>query len=701
MKNFDAIFKPASIAVVGASTKEKSVGNDIVKNLANSGLATEKVFPVNPKAEELFGLKCFPSLSSIGQPVDLMIVVVPAAVVPAVMEEGGALGVKGAIIISAGFKEAGHPELEEQVQKICEKYGITLIGPNCLGVINPSESLNASFAAVMPDAGSVAFISQSGALCTAVLDCAKKMGIGFSKFMSVGNKAVVDEEAILEYLAEDPSTKVIAMYAEQHSNPESLMAIIKKISNGANPKPVIILKSGKTSAGAGASASHTGALAGNDAAYEALFRQSGVVRADNVNELFDYIKIFSTNPLKAAKNIAVITNAGGPGVLSIDAVVQNGLLPAVLDPKTIKVLATALPPAANFHNPIDVLGDAKADRYQIALEQALADKNVDAALLILTPQSMTEIEATAEALVAAKTKFGKPLAAAFMGEELVLPGVEILKKSNIAVFDFPEQAVKALGALNKFFEHSLRPIGKFLDFSDVNRDAVAKIFSEARAAGVFSFPEAKALAILEAYRLPVLKSRVAKNSIEALEIAKEIGVKMVLKIVSPEILHKSDAGGIMLNVMPEEAGEKFEEMMARVAINRPDAHLEGVLLVEMITDSGTELILGSIKDPSLGNTIMVGLGGIYVEILKDVVFGLNPLTREDVLVMLDSLKSKNILAGARGAKPADREAIVEAVLRLAKLLKDFPEIKEIDINPLLALEEGKGAKVLDARIVIE
>jgi acetyltransferase len=700
MKNLDLIFQAKSVAIVGASTKEHSVGNEIVKNLASQGYSG-KIFPVNPKATELYGHPCYPSLSAISEAVDLMIVVVPSAIVPQIMEEGGSLGIKGAIIISAGFKESGHSELEDEVKKICEKYEIALIGPNCLGVINPALQLNASFAAVMPPIGSVAFISQSGALCTAILDCAKEMGIGFSKFMSVGNKAVLGELAILEYLAEDPLTKVIAMYVEQLSDPEPLMAIIRKITTGPNPKPIIILKSGRTGAGAGASASHTGALAGNDSAYEALFRQSGAIRADNISQLFNYIKIFSTNPVKSAKNLAIITNAGGPGVLAIDAVVEDGLVPAVLSAETQAKLALALPVSANLHNPIDIIGDAMADRYRAALEAVLADSGVDSMLLILTPQAMTEIEATATALVDAKNKFGKPVAAAFIGEELVVPGIKILRNSEVAVFPYPEEAVKALDVLNDFFEHAQRIIGEVKEIQNVDLEKVKNIFAQSRAAGVLFFPEARALAVLEAYGLPVLKSRVARTREEAEVIAKEFGVKTVMKIVSQDISHKSDAGGISLNILPEEAGDKFEILMARVAKNRPEAKLEGVLLEEMMIDSGVELILGGIKDPSFGNMIMVGLGGIFVEVLKDVVFGLNPLSREDVLVMLESLKSKKMLAGVRGAKPTDIEAIVDAVLRLAKLLEDFPEIKELDINPLLALEVGKGVKVLDARIVIE
>jgi Acyl-CoA synthetase (NDP forming) len=699
MSNLDFIFKPKSVAIVGASTKLGSVGNGIAKNLTQG--FTGKVYPVNPKAEELYGLKCYPSLTAINAPIDLMVIVVPAAIVPAVLEEGGKLGIKGAIIISAGFKEAGNPELENTVKELCAKYDIALIGPNCLGIINPSISLNASFAAFAPSIGNVAFISQSGALCTAILDCATSMGIGFSKFISVGNKAVLDETDILDYLKNDDDTDVVAMYAEQLAEPDKLMAKIKELSHDAKPIPVVVIKSGKTSAGAGATASHTGALAGNDAAYAALFRQSGIIRANSSEELFDYIKIFSANKVNSAARLAIITNAGGPGVLAIDAVVENGLTVATLSDETKAALKAALPPEANTHNPIDVLGDARADRFEAAISAALSDNNVDAAVIILTPQSTTEIEATAEVIIKARDKYNKPIAAAFMGQELVEPGLELLKNNKIAAYSYPESAIKALSALEKFYQDTQTEITEVVEFTDVDREAVSKIFAQAKANGIKAFPEASALAILKAYGLPTLVSHVAHTKEEAEQIAKEMGRTMVLKIVSQDILHKSDAGGITLHVTPEEAGLRFEEMIARVKINRPEAKIDGVLLEEMISEAGTEMILGSIQDPSLGDAIMLGLGGIYVEIIKDVVFGLNPLTRADVILMINSLKSKKILDGARGAKPADKEAIIECVLRLAQLLRDFPEIKEMDMNPLFVMDEGKGAKVLDGRIIIE
>lgn len=699
MNKFQNLFYPKSVAIVGASTKEGSVGNDVVKNLINDGFAGS-IYPINPKVEELNGLKCFPNLTAINAPIDLMVIVVPASVVPAVLEEGAGLGIKAAIIISAGFKEVGNVELENQVRDICQKNDIVLIGPNCLGVINADAKLNASFAPIMPVAGSVAFISQSGALCTAVLDYAANLKIGFSKFMSIGNKAVVDELAILNYLAEDPQTKVIAMYVEQLVNAPKLRETLYKITHGQNPKPVIILKSGRTSAGAGASASHTGALAGNDVAYEALFYQSGVVRALSVAELFDYIQIFLDNPLASTKNVAVITNAGGPGVLTTDEIILNNLQLAKLDQSTVDSLKNVMPAAANCYNPIDVLGDAKADRYQAALEAALNDKNVDAAVVILTPQSMTEVELTAEAAYQAKVKYNKPLAVSFMGGDIVKPGVAKLRSEGVAAFPFPEQAVKALKTLNSFFDNSREAQSELFVYSDIDREKVKNIFAAAKQAGKTSFPEFEAIEILSAYNFPLLKSRVVKNAIEAEAYAKEIGVPVVMKIVSQDILHKSDVGGIALNVTEMTAASEYEAMIARVSKNKPEAKLDGVLLVEM-AGKGTELILGSMKDPSLGNMAMVGMGGIYVEILKDVAFGLAPLTKTDAEKMIKGLKSYQILDGARGQIKADVPALLECLGRLSQLLFDFPEIKELDINPLLVLAEGQGVKVLDARIVIE
>ena len=553
----------------------------------------------------------------------------------------------------------------------------------------------------LPRAGQISFVTPSGAICTAMLDAAADMGFGFSKFISVGNKAVVGESSILDYLSQDESTAIIALYAEQLDSPEKLIRQARLLNHALKPKPMIVLKAGRSLAGAAASASHTGALASADHAYDALFRQAGIIRANGTEELFDYLKIFNNNQIVPAAHLAIVTNAGGPGVLAADALVAEGLAVAKLSDETKDLLKNILPPAASINNPIDVLGDAKADRYEAALNTILDDKEVEAVLLILTPQSTTEIAATAQVIIKAKQKSNKPMAAVFMGGGTVRDSINLLNNNGVAAYFFPETAIKALRALNDFYKISQSPLpAAVVDKIKIDKTTVAKIFSEARSSHQYSFPEAKALPILEAYGLPVLKTYIAHNADEAVQAAQAIGKKLALKIISPDILHKSDVQGVMLNVLPLEVADKFQELMLRVHQKAPEANLEGVLLMEMIEEEGIEMILGSKKDSNLGQVIMLGLGGIYIEVLQDVVFGLNPLVRSDIEKMLDSLKAQAILRGVRGAIPFDREAIIASVLSLSQLLLDFPEIMELDINPLRVFPEGRGAKVLDARLLI-
>ena len=698
--NLDSIFYPKAIAIVGASTTVGHVGNDIVKNLVHQGYKG-KIFPVNPKATHLYKLKCYANILEIKSKVDLAIVVVPSGVVPAVLKEIAKKKVPGVIVISAGFKEVGNVDLENQVRDICKKNNIALVGPNCLGVINPENKMNASFATIMPPTGNIAFISQSGALCTAILDYAQKLDIGFSKFVSVGNKALLSEADLFNYLAKDKKTKVVAMYVEQLTNAPALIAAARKLTHGKNPKPVIAIKSGRTSAGASASASHTGALAGNDAAYEALFAQAGIIRVETVQELFDYLRVFTHNELPKGDNVAIITNAGGPGVLTTDTVILKGLKLAPISPATTAALKKHLPLYANFKNPIDVLGDARADRYEAAINILEKDKNVDSIIVILTPQSVTEFSKTAQAIVNAKKKSKKPIVASFMGGHLVNLGVKILRSNGVSTFNFPESAASSLGALTDFkFIEKEKNNSKFV-FKKIEKMAIHKIFEQAKARKQIFFPEVDSLPILTHYGFPTLPAFTATTAEEAKEIVAKIGKKVAMKIVSPDILHKTDSGGVMLNVKPEDAAASFKEILKRVKKNLPTAKIEGVLITEMIKEKGVEMILGAIKDNSLGHTIMVGLGGVYVEVFKDVAFGLAPLTHDDARKMLSKLKSKSILDGARGQTVMDSDALIDCVGRLSQLLVDFPNIKELDINPLLVLPKGKGVRVLDARIVVE
>ncbi len=694
--NLDVLFYPKSIAVIGASSREKTVGNDVVKNLVQQGYQGQ-IYPINPKIDELYGRKAYHEVTEVEGEIDLVVVAIPAKFVADEIRKAAGKGAKAAIVISAGFKEMGNLELEEQLAATCNELGVTLVGPNCLGAINAEHSMNASFAAVMPPVGDVAFFSQSGALCTAVLDYAKDLGIGFSKFLSIGNKAALNELDLIKYLHADPKTKVICMYAESLENAPELIATLRDLNRGTNPKPVIVLKSGKTAAGAGAIASHTGSLSTGDSAYQALFAQAGMIRANSISELFDLAQVFSMNQIQAVKKITIITNAGGPGVLTTDAVIENGLEMADLAPETVAKLRSFLPSSASTHNPVDVLGDAVGEVYEKAINVLAEDPNTDAIIVLLTPQSMTEPDKTAEAVVKMRQISNKPVVVSLMGRALVTNGVEILRANKIATTAFPEPAAAAMAKFAKFSNWSQEKNEAFLSYSDVDKEKVAQIFAAAKDRGQTSFPEAEAMEIMKAYRFPLLKSAIARNSDEALKIMQEFNCQVAMKIVSPDILHKSDVGGVSLGVSIDNVVSEYEAMMARVALNKPEAKLEGVLLMEM-AKKGAELILGINKN-TLGTMLMFGLGGIYVEVFKDVNFAFAPLTRTDVLKMIAGLRSSKLLDGVRGEAAADKESIIEAIGRLSQLVSDFPQIVELDINPLLATKDG--AKVLDARIVIE
>ncbi|NCN03756.1 MAG: CoA-binding protein [Candidatus Pacebacteria bacterium] len=699
--NLDDLFNAQSIAIVGASSREKTVGNDVVKNLTSQGYQG-KIIPINPKIDELYGQKVYHDIKDVDVEIDVVVVAIPAKFVPDVVKVAATKGAKAAVVISAGFKEMGNIKLEEELRDVCRKNNVALIGPNCLGVINAQNKMNASFAALMPEVGNIAFMSQSGALCTAVLDYADKMAIGFSKFVSIGNKADVDEVDLIRYLHTDPETKVVALYAEQLADANQMIDTLIELNKGDNPKPVVILKSGRTEAGAGAIASHTGSLSGGDSAYEALFAQAGIIRANTIEELFNFAQIFCVNKQTVIENVTVITNAGGPGVLTTDEIVKQNFKMAELSEATVKVLKENLPEAASTHNPVDVLGDARADRYRMALEVVKDDPNTDAIIILLTPQSMTEVEETAQVIIEAMDGNDKPLVVSFMGEKSVHQGVEMLQKADIMTTTFPEPAAASLAALSNFTKWSRQPAGEKLHFGDVDYDKVKRIFSDAKANDQTSFPEAAAMEIMRAYNFPLLQSSVASSPEEAAHKCFEMGgdeAKFAMKIVSDDILHKSDVGGVMLNVTTKDAAERYQEMFKTVSEKKPEAKLDGVLLMEMAPQGGIEVILGVSKAPGLGTMIMFGLGGIYVEVLKDVNFAYAPLTRDDAIRMINGLKSSKLFDGVRGQQPVNKESLIEAIGRLSQLVTDFPEIIELDINPLLALPSG--AKVLDARVVIE
>ncbi len=700
--DLSSLFYPKSIAVVGASAQEGSVGLGVFKNLTTQGYQG-KVYPVNIKKETILGVSAIPSIKAITDKVDLAVVIVPALVTPLVMKEVAEKKVPAAIIISAGFREVGDLglKLEEEVKKICQENKIILLGPNCLGLINPEIKMNASFAGIMPKEGSVAFVSQSGALCSSILDYAQELGIGFSKFISIGNKACLDETSIMEYLANDKKTKTIILYLEQMSNGKRIIEVAKKITRGPNAKPIIAIKAGRTRAGATASASHTGAMTSDDALYEAIFNQGGILRAGSIEELFNLGVTFANNPPTQGNRIAIVTNAGGPGVLATDEAIDHGLELAQLSASTIQALKGVLPSNANLGNPIDVWGDAKADRYRVALEAVLNDGNIDGVLVILTPQTMTEIEKTAAEIIKVKRKTKKPIIASFIGTSTVREGVAELRKGGIAHINCPDAAAKAFGMLANFSKISSRSEGKEFDFNDIDKNKVAEIIKKAQEKGQTDFPEVEGREIIEAYKIPLPKSVWVHSREEAEKEAQQIGQNLAMKVVSPDILHETEVGGVMLGLKPEEIAGKYDEMMATVAARAPQARLEGVLIMEMVpTHEGIEVVLGAKKDANLGTALMFGLGGIYVEFLKDVVFRFTPLTKEEAQEMIRSIHCAKIFEGVRKMPPLDTEAIVSCLGRVGQLMEDFPQIKELDINPIIVLPKGRGVKALDVRIVL-
>jgi acetyl coenzyme A synthetase (ADP forming)-like protein len=691
-------FTPQSVAVVGAAREPGKLGYGVLSNILNYKY-TGKVYPINPKADEIMGLPCYPSVLAVPGPVDLAVIVVPNKFVPQVMEECGKKGVGGAIIISAGFREAGMDgiKLERQVLDIAAQYGVRVVGPNCLGVISTHTPLNASFAAGMPPPGGIAFMSQSGALCTAILDWALAKQIGFSYFVSLGNKADVNEVDLLQAWEEDKDAHVIIVYMEGLRNGRQFMDVAQRVTRHT---PVIAVKSGNTAAGSRAVSSHTGSLAGSERAYQAAFDQAGILRAASIEQLFDYAVAFAYQPMLKGRNIAIVTNAGGPGIMATDALESNGMKLATLQPETVELLRQGLPAAANVYNPVDVIGDALADRYEHALKAVLADKNVEGVLVILTPQVYTEIEKTAGIIGRLAATQDKPVLGCFMGEERVGPGIQILHQHNIPNYSFPERSVGALKAMADFWEQSQRPIPTFEEFP-VDRNRVKRVFRRVRREGRLTLGDAEAREIMEAYGLRIPRSVLAKTVEEAVQAANSIGYPVVMKVASPDILHKSDIGGVRLGVRDaDQVRDLFDLLIYRAQRYMPEATIWGVLVQEMVA-KGKEVIIGVNRDPQFGPLLMFGLGGIYVEVLKDVTFRIAPISRQEATEMMDEIRAYQLLRGVRGEKPSDLDAIVDAILRISQLVTDFPEIVEMDINPLMVLEAGSGAIAVDSRFVLK
>jgi acetyl coenzyme A synthetase (ADP forming)-like protein len=697
------IFYPKSVAVVGANRGRGTVPFDIFNNILRDGFQGT-VFPVSPREKSIAGVKAYKYVIDIPDEVDMAVVVFPSTVSHLAMEQVGQKGIKSAIIISAGFREIGEAGLrrESEVKRIAEKYDISFIGPNCLGVINtdPECSFNASFARQMPAQGDIAFLSQSGALCTAVLDYARAKGIGFSKFVSFGNKADVTEIDLLYYLKDDPKTRVILLYLEEVTEGAALMEAARTIIYTAG-KPVLILKSGRTRQGASAAASHTGSLAGSDEACNAAFRQAGIIRCDTIEDMFNYAIAMTYQPIPAGDRVAIVTNAGGPGVLATDRAIQEGLTLASLSQATKDTLRKSLPHTANFNNPVDLIGDAKKDRYSVALSSILADEGVDGALVILTPQSMTDIRSIAEEICSISRRYTKPLYASFMGEADVSVGVEVLQRMHIPHYSLPEDMCQAFSRAHLFGQIRSRMPGRSERFDDLRMPEVERILREAAARGRHQLSPDRALQLLEACGFPVLAYGLARSSDQAAALAEKIGFPVALKVVSDAVAHKSDAGGVLLDLgSAEKVVQAFDSVLANVARAVPEAEVAGVLVQEMAA-GGEELILGARRDPAFGPVILCGFGGIYVEIFKDISLRVAPLDDGEARSMLQELKLYPVLAGARGRRERDVESVLTCIQRLCQLAQERSEIAELDINPLVVWDRGQGCTIADARIVLQ
>jgi acetate---CoA ligase (ADP-forming) len=695
-----SFFEPRSVAVIGASTNPSKLGFAVLKNLIDGGYVNRgKVYPINPGAGEILGYEAYPSVTNVPGPIDLAVIVIPYQVVPEALRTCGEKGIPAVIIISAGFREAGSEGLERELEliDIAREYNIRLIGPNCLGVIDTFTPLNASFAAGTPPKGPMAFMSQSGALGTAVLDIALAGRLGLSKFASLGNKADVSEIDLLKAWVDDEDTRAILIYNEGLPNGTEFIEVSREVTR---KKPVVAIKSGVTQAGSRAVASHTGSLAGSEQAYQAAFRQAGVLRAESMQELFDMAIALAYQPPLLVDNIAIVTNAGGPGILATDALERSGLSLARFEYETIHALEQFLPDAASAANPVDVLGDALADRYRFALERVAADPNVGGILVLATPQAMTEIEETARAVATLADGTEKPVLACFMGEARMNAGIDVLTARGIPNYPFPERAAHAFQAMSEYRRVRSRPEPEYATY-EVDPDTVQALFDKVSAEERNTIGDFEAMDILTAYGFRIPKSEIADTPERAVEISESFGYPVVLKIASPDILHKTDVGGVRVGLSSElEVRDAFDLMLYRTQRYLPEARILGCLVQEMVPKGGLEVLVGMNRDPQFGPLVTFGLGGIYVETLKDVTFRIAPFSKQEAWNMLGEIRASALLDGVRGQPPIDKEAVVDALLRIGQLVQDFPEIVELDINPLIVYPQGRGAVAIDMRLVL-
>ena len=688
---------PKSIAIIGASDKEGSVGRAITNNIMKGYKGT--IYPISPTRETVFDKKAYKSVLDVPGKVDLAVVVTKNTIVPAVLEECGKKKLRGAIVITAGFKEVDEEgaKLEQKLKDIAKKYKLQIIGPNCLGVMNlePQTMMNSTFLKITPKSGEIALVSQSGAICAALVEDASAQGIGFSAVISMGNKADMSEIDILKMLAEHKQTKVIVIYLEDMGNGQEFLKVCKDITR-KKKKPVLVLKSGRSPEGAKAAMSHTGALMGSDEIYDALLKQSGAIRVDTMEELFDYATAFSKQPLPMNGDLVIVSNAGGPAIISTDACSKLGIKMAKIE-EIRKKIDAVIPPWGSSRNPVDIVGDADFKRFENVLNEVLKHKNVGSVISMCTPSATLNYDKLAEVIVSMSKKYKKTMLASLMGLDEGITNREILAKGDVPYYTYAEGSIRALNAMLTFTNWVKNSPGKITKFN-VKKNTVKKILDNAKKQKRSALLEEEGQEILRAYGFPLPASKLAKSKKEAVAASKKIGYPVVLKIASPQIIHKSDAGGVKVNLQnAKDVENAFDTIIKNAKKYNKKADIKGVLVVEMVK-GGKEMIIGSKLEPGFGPVVMLGMGGIYVEVLKDVTFRLAPMTNIEADDMISSIKTKKILEGVRGEKPSDIKKLSECIQRLSQLVSDFNEIKELDMNPVLVMEKNKGCKVLDVRI---
>ncbi|ELP93195.1 hypothetical protein EIN_054900 [Entamoeba invadens IP1] len=694
---FEAIFQPKTVAVIGASDRPESVGYAVMKNMQKGGFKG-KLFPINGRKPELFGMKCYAKVGDIPEKVDLAVIAIPAKFVPSVCVECGVAGVKGLIIITAGFAEAGAEGIKMcgEIEATCKKYNMRMIGPNCLGIINPRDGVNASFASVMPEAGGVAFVSQSGALCTAILDWAANQHVGFSYFVSIGSSIDTDYADLFEFFAKDDKVTSILMYIESIKDAKRFVLRAREF---AKDKPIILLKSGRSSEGAAAAMSHTGSLAGNDAVYDAVFDRCGCIRVDSICDLWDCAHVLATQTVPQNNRLCIITNAGGPGVISTDRLVSVKGKLAKLSEQTMTELNGSLSQFWSHGNPVDVLGDATASTYQKTIDICLKDPQIDGIVVVLTPQAMTDPVAVAKSVVE-HGPYSKPVLASWMGQSEVEAGVKILEAGKIPNFETPERAVTAFGYIMRHPEMAakLKEVPNYVDVK-VDYEGAKQLIEEVVKDGRNTFTEYEGKLMFSKYGIPIKGMAKAATEAEAVAEAAKMGYPVIMKILSPDIMHKTDVGGVKIGLKTEEDVKKaFNDIMTSVKAMKPEARIHGVLIEKMCSFK-YECIIGCKKDPLFGPVIVFGMGGVTVELYKDTNIALPPIDMNAAERLIDGTKISKLLHGYRGMQGCDVEGLKKLLVQFSKMIMDFPEISEVDINPLACSYEE--FLVLDAKIVLD